>query len=254
MLHEHFDKRDPFIQAYHGFGGSGLDFEPLVSLSKYSWNAPDLLGYGGSPKPKGISDYHTANQVKCCMQVAKGRVLLGYSMGGRLALHVATANPQRWKALVLISSTAGLWEGRAERQEWDRSLANKLKTHTLEQFWSEWSNLAIIQSQKRCKPSFISARKKRRLNLNQDALAASILGFGAGVMPSLWGELHRIKIPVLIVTGEEDAKYSEIAHRLLRNLPNAIHLKISECGHAPHLEAPKRFLVPVEEWLGSLSG
>ena len=94
------------------------------------------------------------------------------------------------------------------------------------------------------------------LNFHADKIIWGLGGavFGAGVMPSLWGELHRIKIPVLIVTGEEDAKYSEIAHRLLRNLSNAIHLKISGCGHAPHLEAPKRFLVPVEEWLGSLSG
>ncbi|MEC7986188.1 MAG: hypothetical protein VX278_13570, partial [Myxococcota bacterium] len=74
MLHEHFETQSPFLQAYHGFGGSGLDFGCVVSQSQYRWNAPDLLGYGDSPKPTSPSDYHVENQIRYCMQVAKGRV------------------------------------------------------------------------------------------------------------------------------------------------------------------------------------
>lgn len=254
MLSEYFDTQNPFVQAYHGFGGSGLDFSEVVLRSKYSWNAVDLLGHGSSPAPHDPALYSAQAQVEHCVSVAKGKVLLGYSMGGRLALQVLSKFPKLWSGAILVSTTAGLLEGREKRRTWDRAMADKILSEGLEHFWNHWSTLDIIRSQSTLPPPFKKQRRERRLALDPYALAASMIGFGAGTMPSIWMELSKIELPILLLTGTEDVKYREIATRLQASLPLCVHRSLDGCGHAPHLEAPDRFLVEVERWLDGVFG
>ena len=240
------------IQAVHGFGGDGEDFSLIQAASQIDWCCMDLLGHGASPKSSNPDDYSVQFQVKQVASQVKGEILLGYSMGARLALHTVLEHPNTWKGLVLISGTAGLREGREARQLWDQALAERLKTSTREDFWQYWSQVPIIQSQHRVEEGFRSRREKRRQQTDLNSLAASVLGFGAGVMPSVWHRLSEIRIPVLLIVGQEDQKYHDLAKELDAQLRESQLHVIAKSGHAPHMERPKYVATIIDGWTNSL--
>lgn len=240
------------VQALHGFGGDGCDFSLVQAHSTLSWCCMDLLGHGRSPKSSFPSDYDVHAQVQQIRAQRKGSILLGYSMGARLALHTVLSTHDTWEALVLISGTAGLQKNRAQRKKWDRELAQRLLSSTNDEFWAYWKEVPIIASQKGIDSSFQKHRTERRKNVDRASLAASVLGFGAGVMPSVWERLYEIRVPVLLIVGEEDQKYSEIGHMLYKRLHNASLTVIPSVGHAPHLEAPEQVATAIDDWVSSL--
>lgn len=240
------------IQALHGFGGDGEDFLLIQAYSQMSWCCMDLMGHGRSPKSPVAKDYSVHKQVQQVHAQKKGKVLLGYSMGARLALHSVLRFPNSWEGLVLISGTAGLQENRVERQKWDRGLAEKLLSSTHDEFWSYWRELPIIVSQKDICPSFQRKRNMRRQKIDLASLAASVLGFGAGVMPTVWGKLGEVTLPVLIIVGEKDNKYREIGSRLHAKLQHSSLFVVPNVGHAPQLEDPETLANVIDDWISTL--
>lgn len=248
------DEEHPKIQALHGFGGDGLDFSMLRTHSLFKWSLVDLFGHGRSEKSINSSDFEVNAQVSLLMEHAKGDVLVGYSMGARLAIQAMVQYPGVWKALVLISGTAGLLSGREERLKWDHALVSRLRNLSPEDFWKYWMNLPIIATQKRSNKDFLRAREERRASISLDVLAASVLGFGAGTMPSIWDRLSELSIPVLLIVGEEDQKYVGIAKKLKQHMSNAsVQMAVVEdAGHAPHFEQPIVCAHWIDQWVNNL--
>ena len=164
--------------------------------------------------------------------------LVGYSMGGRLALHVALALPERVRRLVLIGASPGIADpaARAERRAADERLADEVEPMTIEAFARRWAQTAVLADQ----PAAVQAAVQAdRLRNTPAGLAAALRGLGTGALPSLWERLGELVVPVELVVGERDAKFQAIAEEMAAALPQARVHVVSGAGHAVHLEAPR---------------
>lgn len=233
------DGRVPIL-ALHGFTGSGMDFECFVSgtVDYCAWWAPDLMGHGGSPVSEAVADYTVEAQMgyldEIVEQIGEPFVLLGYSMGGRLALRYALERPERVAGMILVGASPGLMneEERRVRQASDERLAESIVKDGVEVFLKEWQESPMIKSQKEIPSRWREGRMERRHRNNALGLANALRGMGAGVMEPLWGRLGEIECPVTLITGERDKKYCEIAEEMGKRLRKVKHVVIPGVGHA----------------------
>ena len=143
--------------------------------------------------------------------LAPGRfALAGYSMGGRIALHVALAHPERVTRLVLVSATAGIEDDaeRAARRGRDEALAAWMQDHSIEEIAERWGAQPLFAGQP---PEVAAAARADRLRNTPAGLAASLRGVGTGAMTPVWDRLGELEMPVSVLAGERDAKF--VAHR-----------------------------------------
>lgn len=227
------------ILALHGFTGSGLDFECFIptTSARFSWYAPDLMGHGQTPISKNPLDYqfnaHLHYLDLISEQISQPFILLGYSMGGRLALKYALERPHLIKQLILISSTPGILDNheRSLRQHTDELLAAKILTEGVAHFIEFWQEQDLIRSQKNIPSSIYQPMLKRKFRNNALGLANSLKNMGTGSMTPLWNRLHEIKFPVTLITGENDTKFTRIAHEIKHHVGHAEHEMIPNAGH-----------------------
>ncbi|HEU5433589.1 MAG TPA: alpha/beta fold hydrolase, partial [Thermomicrobiales bacterium] len=169
--------------------------------------------------------------------------VIGYSMGGRLALAFAVSHPTRVSALLLESASAGIADEaqRSARRAADDRLADTIERDGLEKFVIAWERLPLFASQARLPQFRRDAIRGDRLRQRENGLANSLRGFGQGAQPALHSRLDRIACPVLLVVGDGDAKFRGIAADLALRFPNARVEVVPAAGHAVHLEQPERF-------------
>jgi 2-succinyl-6-hydroxy-2,4-cyclohexadiene-1-carboxylate synthase len=177
--------------------------------------------------------------------------LLGYSLGGRLALQFAVAAPDRLRRLVLESASPGL-EGAAERrrrQADDAALADRIERDGLEAFVEFWERLPLFASQASLPDE--ARRRQRALRLQQrtNGLANSLRGMGTGAQPPLWSRLGTLPTPSLLVVGALDQKFLALGQQMAARLPDARLAVVPAAGHAVHLEQPAIFASLVAEFL-----
>ncbi len=177
--------------------------------------------------------------------------LVGYSMGGRLALHFAAAFPARVRRLVLESSSPGLatQEERAERRNADEALAERIEAHGIEGFVEEWERLPLFGTQGRLAPATRAALRTARLANRPESLAAALRGLGTGALPSLWERLPELVTPTLLLVGEEDRRFVHVAHEAAARMPAAEIVVVPGAGHAVHLERPDAWVEAVAAFL-----
>ncbi len=222
----------------HGFGGTRRAWDGvavLLSTETYLPLALDLPGHGdAADTPRPIS---FAGCVEHVLARAPERfVLCGYSMGGRVALHVALAAPERVRRLVLVATTAGIEDGdeRAQRRRSDHGLADDLERLPYEQFIERWRSQPLFA----CDPPEVGALARADQRRNRpDALAAVLRGIGSGEMQPLWSRLSQLDMPVTILVGERDAKFQVLGQRMTEQLPDA-QLVVVPGGHGLPLENP----------------
>lgn len=173
---------------------------------------------------------------------------VGYSMGGRLCLHLALAEPAKVQRLVLVGATAGLdtATARSARQEADEALAAGLETDGVDMFLERWLAQPLFAGL----PAEAADFEGRRTN-TVAGLASSLRLAGTGAQdPPLWERLAELAMPVLVVAGARDPKFCTIGERLVTSIgPNARMAVVADAGHAAHLEAPARFLDIVRPFL-----
>ncbi len=160
---------------------------------------------------------------------------VGYSMGGRVALHAALAHPDRVERLVLVGATAGIDDSdeRAERRSSDDRLADRIAAIGVEAFIDEWlTNPLFAGLDER------SAGRDDRLRNTVDGLASSLRTCGTGSQDPLWSRLGELACPTLVLVGERDAKFTALGERLVGALPESRLVVIPDCGHSVHLEQP----------------
>jgi 2-succinyl-6-hydroxy-2,4-cyclohexadiene-1-carboxylate synthase len=169
--------------------------------------------------------------------------LLGYSLGGRVALHVAAAHPERIAALILESASPGLADPaeRAARAASDETLANAIERDGLAAFVDRWEKLPLFAGQSRLPEAARAELRAQRLRNNPVGLSNSLRGLGTGAQTSLWDRLNQMRARTLLIAGELDEKFADIARAMAGALPNARLAIAPEAGHAVHLEQPQAF-------------
>lgn len=241
----------------HGFTGSAAAWEPFRKpWARFTRIAVDLLGHGGSPAPPDPGRYRIERSVADVLAVLDRvgiarTAVLGYSMGGRVALRLALAAPERVAALVLESASPGIEDARerARRARSDHELAARLERDGLEAFVDYWEGLPLFASQRRLPASERRALRRQRLRNDPRGLANSLRGLGAGEEEPVLERLPELEMPVLLVAGALDAKYCNLARRMRDALPGARIEIVPAAGHAVHLERPRLFARLVADWL-----
>ena len=226
------------VVLLHGFGGTGRAWDGVAAALQregYRPIAPDLPGHGAASDSERPITF--AGCVRNVLAHAPERfALCGYSLGGRVALHVALDAPARVSRLVLVSTTAGIEDRveRAERARADQQLAAELETVAFEDFIERWRTQPLFADD----PPAVGrlAREDQRRN-RPDALAAVLRGIGTGEMQPLWGTLAQLRMPALVVVGERDRKFRELGERMVGLLPEA-QLVVIPGGHNLPLENP----------------
>jgi len=182
--------------------------------------------------------------------------LVGYSMGGRVALAYAARNPAQVRRLVLESASPGLEteEERAARRDADEELARFIEREGTEAFVERWESLDLFESQLSLPGATRALHRARRLLNHPRSLAASLRGMGTGALPSYWEALPGIRCPVLILVGALDRKFSALGERMAALLPDARLVEVGGAGHAIHLERPETWLGAVVRFLSDEAG
>jgi len=207
--------------------------------------APDLPGHGRS-LDGAVSMAQMADQL--AVAIEEPTILIGYSFGARLALHIALQHPDHVRGLVLVSATAGIEDlrSRQERVLADEALAERALQIGIEAFIDEWLSRELFAS-------LTPNNNQRSLRCGNTALglAQSLRFAGTGAQESLWDQLDQITCPTLVIAGQHDAKFVAIAQRLHEQIPQS-ELHILEAGHSVHIERPEAFLTLLKTFLDRL--
>jgi 2-succinyl-6-hydroxy-2,4-cyclohexadiene-1-carboxylate synthase len=163
-----------------------------------------------------------------------GAVVCGYSMGGRIALRAALAEPDRWPALVLVGVSAGVDDPDARRKA-DEELAARIESSTIEDVVGHWEAQPVFATQP---PGLVAAQREGRLSHDPVELARLLRTHGQGVMTAVWDRLPELELPVLLLAGGLDEKYVAAGERMAALMPHAECRAVPASGHAPQLEAP----------------
>lgn len=249
------------LLALHGFTGSGADWElPASALasrrSDLRWSTPDLPGHGGFlPDPPAYTvPAMAASVAAAALKLPRPRVLVGYSMGGRVALQAAVSWPERFDAVVLIGAHPGIGDAdeRRARATEDAARAARIRAVGAAAFCAEWARVPIISTQDRVPEPWRGALRDRRTRCSTEGLARAAEIGGTGSMEPLWERLARLP-RALVAAGADDAKYLGIAAEIAGAAPEATPASIPGAGHAAHLEAPEAFAERLDRFLTSVS-
>jgi 2-succinyl-6-hydroxy-2,4-cyclohexadiene-1-carboxylate synthase len=244
----------------HGFTGDSKTWNPF--FKEWGKNRKviviDILGHGQSDSPKDFKRYEILSVAKDMKQILEllkieKTDILGYSMGGRLALTFAIQYPLFVRKLVLESSSPGLIteQERANRRMQDRKLCALIQKNGIEKFVEYWENISLFASQRGLPIHKQEEIREQRLQNSVIGLCNSLIGMGTGAQPSWWSHLHKLEADTLLVTGGLDQKFCFIAEEMAKEIKNVEWVKVDGCGHANHVEEPEKFGIIVDRFLES---
>lgn len=207
--------------------------------------ALDLPGHGRSPQATDPAARAMPGIVSAvlgtmdALDIARAHVL-GYSMGGRVALSLALAAPERLAGLGLIGASPGIADlaERAARAAADDALAARLEREGLPAFVDHWMAQPLFASQARLDPKLLAGERRRRLEQSPSALAESLRRLGTGRMPPLWDRLETLAMPCLFLAGAEDARFLSIGRAMAERSGRITVRPVPGAGHAAQLEQP----------------
>lgn len=250
----------PPLVLLHGFTGSAATWVLHLDAfaSHFSVVAVDLPGHGASDTLLDPARYGMEQCVADLLalfdrlEIARA-ALLGYSMGGRVALNLAIAAPERIRALVLESASPGIADPdeRLARCRSDAALADMIEREGIEAFVDYWERLPLFASQAALPATIRDRQRAQRLANNTCGLANSLRSIGTGMMAPLHDRLGKIPFPVLLIAGELDEKFCRLGRDMAGAIPSARLVVVPEAGHVVHLEQPELFHRHVLEFLES---
>ena len=245
MLHAEVRGLGTRVVLLHGFTQNSRcwgDFGEFVA-QHHETVLVDLPGHGESRHDEASLQESAA----LVGEVGGCGTYVGYSLGGRIALHVALQNPELVERMVLIGATAGLRtpEERAERVAADDALAQGIETNGLDAFLTLWLSQPLFAGLGEQAAVFAARRTNR-----SEAMAESLRSVGTGHQANLWPDLSDILCPTLVVTGANDEKFTLLGRELRRSIGKRAELvTVNDSGHSVHLEHPNETWAVVHEWL-----
>ena len=250
------NRDNPLILFLHGFMGDSHEFNDVIPLlsDQFCSLTVDLPGHGRTRVLGGEECYTMPATAQALIHLLdqleiKTCALVGYSMGGRLALYLSLHFPQRFSKVLLESTSPGLktQQDRSERIQRDFQLARQLEESDFSAFLLQWYNQPLFNSLK--KHTHFEALVKNRLKNNPWELAKSLRNLSTGCQLPLWKKLQENENPWLLLVGEYDAKFIGINSEMAKLCPSAKLELVSHCGHNIHFENPKLFVEKVKSFL-----
>lgn len=242
------------VVMLHGFAGSSGSFSHIAPGLNRPVIAIDLLGHGGTTPVTDPARYHVERQLEDLAHILSGETsgyhLLGYSMGGRLAMRMALNRPTGLKSLIIESSSPGI-TGVSEREQRmirDRQLAERIRSD-IHAFFAGWNRLPLFQSPQDAPASIRKTFEKLQLQNNPAALAANLEGFGAGNLNPVHQELTSINVPFAAITGALDHTYTDLWSGLSHTVPSLQHIVVTGAGHRVHLDKPDAYIQQLNQFL-----
>jgi 2-succinyl-6-hydroxy-2,4-cyclohexadiene-1-carboxylate synthase len=253
--------RSPRVVFLHGFWGDRHSFDGVIEQlgDRVSALSLDLPGHGQTPILGNCAMEMVATQVVDLLDRLAfwPCTIVGYSMGGRLALYLALtwADQRLLTGLVLESASPGLEEpsARADRRRQDEIWARRLELEPIEGVLDDWYRQPIFSSL--VHHADFPLLRSRRLAQHGPSLAQVLRGMGLGQQPNLWPRLPQLTMPTLLIVGETDSKFRQLNHRIQSQNPGQISLQtLANCGHNCHFEASNGYATIVNAFLARLSG
>ena len=249
----------PAVIVLHGFTGSAQAMEPLAKRLATGLEARvvclDLVGHGHSEVPDDFSLYRVGAMAGQVAAVAGALGcdpfhLVGYSMGGRVALALGCTEPRKLRSLSVIGASAGIADPteRRRRGQVDAARAERILTD-LEAFVDEWMADPLFAGQASLGDCHLRDARVQRLASQPEGLARSLLAGGTGSMTPLHSRLEDCDAPTLVLAGAQDSKFCSVAEQLAAALPRATVALIDGAGHAAHLEQPDATAAAIAEFI-----
>lgn len=250
--------RDPVV-LLHGFTGSKDSWRDLREQLRPNRRVVsiDLPGHGGTRVGIDVENYSIERAAAIVIRLLTEVLavprfsILGYSMGGRLALFIALNYGAHINRLVLESASPGITDSglRAARRQADAELAAFAESAGIEAFVKRWESIPLFESLARMPPEKIDRLRLERLACCVEELARSLRGMGTGAQPWLGDELPALRMPILAIAGALDLKFTAIGEQIAALVSDARFESIGGAGHAPHLERPREFNRVVTDFL-----
>jgi len=243
------------IICLHGFSENLSTWES-IKLADYQMILIDFIGHGESEKPYSRQSYHWKVIIRHLHKLIhqlgfRKYSLLGYSMGGRIALAYALAYPREIEKLILESASygeCGLIK-RLKRRRDDLRLAKNILQNGIEWFNRYWSGLGIFATQTQLPKNIVDQISQRRLLNAPHALANTLRGSGQGKFPCLRNQISELSMPVLYINGAYDTKYEQIGLEFTKLNSSIKHEIIKGVGHNTHIEDPQAFIEVLKNFL-----
>ena len=247
----------------HGFMGCAEDWQAAADSlgTTHHVLAINLPGHGPGWTPASVA----ALDMDACVDAIAAHLaeleggppaLMGYSMGGRVALHLTMRHPDLVARLVLESASPGLKTAaqRENRRAQDEALAARLRALEpggagFRAFLEEWYRLPLFASLQAHPNELAKLIDRRCAQCDPSLLAEALIALGTGSQPNLWPKLHALATPTLVLTGELDRKYRVIAEDMALACPAMAAEILTGCGHNVHLENPAAYLTVVRAFL-----
>ena len=242
-----FGKPETFmIWCLHGAMGQAGDWDEFsrgMAAHGQSCRAVELWRFLEC-EGRGLADWAAVFNAEVRAAGEGENVLVGYSMGGRLALHALLDAPDLWQKAVIVSAHPGLQseEERLQRMASDAEWAGRALTSDWSQFLRLWDAQKVLQGGAPAEPD-----PRMKLINRRRALARSFMEWSLGKQENLRGRLGAIACPVLWITGTQDEKFTSLAREALPLLEEGQHQEV-DCGHRVVTEAGCEFLQLVEQF------
>ena len=249
----------PAVVLLHGFMGAANDWGGIVPAlnEKFYCIAVDLPGHGlstGLPSESYTIEGASWGLLDLIRRAGIQRpVIVGYSMGGRLALYFALRHPEWCSGLFLESVSPGLESAseRAARRRADEEKARRLESEDFEEFLKDWYRQPIFASLARDERLLEQTVESRRRN-DPEELARSLRGMGTGSQPALWKDLAGLSAPTIVVAGGLDEKFARIGHRMESESWAIGFTPVPGAGHNVHAEASERYIRLLQDFVESI--
>lgn len=232
----------PRITFLHGFTQTGNSWKPIAELfadAGYLTTVLDLPGHGGSAHVRADMR-RTADMLAV---LGDDSTYVGYSLGGRMCLHLAVMYPHVVRSLLLIGANPGIADAdeRSLRRDADDVLVERLYEVGVEQFLREWIAQPLFGGLQVSDADFAD-----RMRNTVDGLVSSLQMAGTGAQGSLWPRLMELNMPVLAAAGALDSKFAAIAVQIAEACPIGNVELIHGAAHAAHLQNPEAVAALVE--------
>ena len=233
--------RPPPLVALHGFTQTGEMFAELAAFLGREVVAPDLPGHGRSAGFPATFAAAVRGVAGVLSRAGVPVPLIGYSQGGRVALAAALERPELVSHLVLVSATPGIEDAgeRAARLQADEALAAALRKEGVAEFVDRWLALPMFAGLQKRGARWQAADRAARLEHTAEGLAGALVGMGQGAQPYLGESLPDLEVPVLVITGGLDQKYTSLGTAMTRSMASGTLHTVPDAGHAVIAEAPR---------------